>query len=86
MKTTTNTLADRAKGTAFEVLYARPAEPAPRELTKQELAAERNRTMNRERARAKRAQKQQPERHNLHSLSNRTEAMRDNNQYAGWTI
>lgn len=88
--TTGSTLADRARGTAFEILYSRPASPQPPELSKEELAVERNRTLNRERARAKRAmqveQQQQKERHNLHSLSSRTGVMRDNKQYANWTI
>lgn len=83
--TTTTTLADRARGTAFEILYTKPA-TVPRELTKEEIAIERNRAANRERARAKRANKPQADRHNLHALSTRTGAMRDNKQYARWTI
>lgn len=79
--------AEKARGTPFEALYApRPLEPAPRELTKAEIAYEHNRTMNRERARAKRAQKEFTARNNLHSLSKRTGVMRDNKQYANWTI
>lgn len=82
-----NDIKARAKGTAFEILYTRPAPaPAVRELTKQELAAERNRTQNRERARAKRANKKAAARSELHSLSKRTGALRDNKQFANWTI
>lgn len=92
MKTTTNTemvdraaRAEKARGTAWEAIYTKPAPPEPRVMTKEELAAERNRVANRERARAKRAGKK-AERHSLHSLSSRTGAMSDNKQYANWTI
>ena len=65
-----STLADRAKGTAFEILYAVKAPPPP-PMTKQELAIERNR-QNTARANALRAAK--------------NKAMSDNKQKANWTI
>ena len=65
-----STLADRAKGTAFEILYAAKAPPPP-PMTKQELAIERNR-QNTARANALRAAK--------------NKAMSDNKQKAKWTI
>ena len=53
-----STLAERAKGTAFEILYAVKAPPQP--LTKAEIARERNR-QNTARANALRAAKAKAE-------------------------
>lgn len=53
-----STLADRAKGTAFEILYVVKAPPPP--LTKAEIARERNRR-NTARANAVRAAKAKAE-------------------------
>lgn len=78
--------AEKARGTAWEAIYTKSSTPEPRVMTKEELAAERNRIANRERAREKSANKKKAERHSLHSLSKRTGAMRDNKQYANWTI
>ena len=89
--TATTTLADRAKGTAFEILYTRtPTSPA-QDMTTKERAAEKaladnKKAYQRAKARREAAAKPAPERNSLHSLSKRTGAMRDNKQYARWTI
>ena len=73
-------MAAKYKGTAFEILYAKPT------TSKDDQAAERRRAAERIRGKARRDALAVENRHNLSNLSDKTKALRDNKQFSRWAI